>query len=79
MNWNFASTGTNNLSAEFLAARQIFSEARQLAGYLQWRIGLYPEWKNLDRAAIVTQLMQFLASNRPRKGALFQLIKDHAL
>jgi hypothetical protein len=67
------------LLAELLAARQIFTEAPQLASYLQWRIGLYPEGKNLDRAAIVTQLIQLLASNRPRRGALFQLIKDHAL
>jgi len=67
------------LLAELLAAKQIFTEAPQLAGYLQWRIGGYPEWKNLDRTAIVIQLIQLLASNRPRRGALFQLIKDQAL
>jgi hypothetical protein len=67
------------LLAELLAAKQIFPEASQLAGYLQWRIGGYPAWKNLDRAAIVAQSIQLLASNRPRRGALLQLIQDHAL
>jgi hypothetical protein len=67
------------LLAELLAAKQIFTEAHQLADYLRWRIRLYPKWKNLDQAAIVMQLIHLLAPNRPRRGALLQLIKDHAL
>ncbi len=67
------------LLAELLAAKQIFSEAHQLTGYLQWRIELYPEWKNLDQSAIVMQLLDLLASNQPRRGALFQRIRDYML
>ena len=67
------------LLIEFLTAKQVFTEAHQLKDYLQWRIGLYPEEKNLDQAAIVAELMQLLASNRPRRGVLFQLITDYML
>jgi hypothetical protein len=67
------------LLTEFLAAKQIFIEAHQLAGYLQWRIRLYPEWKNLDQVAIVLQLIDLLAPSQPRRGALLQLMKEHAL
>jgi len=67
------------LLAELLAAKQIFSEPHHLAGYLQWRIGLYPAWKQLDQAAIVMQLLDLLASNRPRRGALFQRIREYML
>jgi hypothetical protein len=65
--------------AELLAAKQLFSEADQLEGYLRWRIGLYPAWKNLNQAALVTQLMQLLAEQRPRRMVLFQLIKEQSL
>jgi hypothetical protein len=67
------------LLTELLAAKQIFSEAHHLTTYLQWRIGLYPEWKHLDQAAIVMQLLDLLTSNRPRKGALFQRIREYML
>lgn len=67
------------LLAEFLAAKQIFSETYHLASYLHWRIGLYPEWKQLDQAAIVRQLLDLLAANRPRRGALFRCIREYML
>jgi hypothetical protein len=67
------------LLTELLAAKQIFSEAQHFATYLQWRIGLYPEWKHLDQAAIVIQLLDLLTSNRSRKGALFQRIREYML
>jgi hypothetical protein len=65
--------------AELLAAKQLFSDADRLAGYLRWRIGGYPAWKNLDQAALVAQLSHLLAEKRPRRTALFQLIKEQSL
>ena len=67
------------LQAEFLAARQIFPDLAQLKGYLQWRIGLYPEFKRFDRTDVLAKLIQILTSERIRKGDLFQLIKANAL
>ena len=67
------------LQAELLAAKQIFSDPKQLEGYLHWRIGLYPEFKRFDRADLLAKLMQILTSERPRKGDLFLLIKANPL
>jgi hypothetical protein len=67
------------LLAELLAAKQLFSDSDQLEGYLRWRIGGYPAWKNLDQAALVTQLTLLLAVDRPRRMVLFQLIKEQSL
>ena len=67
------------LQAEFLAAKRIFPDLKQLEGYLRWRIGLYPEFKRFDRADVLAKLMQILTSERPRKSDLFQLIKANPL
>lgn len=67
------------LLAELMAAKQIFTEPGQLESYLDWRIRLYPEWKRFGRADAVTQLGHILATSRPRKGDLFQLIKAYSL
>ena len=67
------------LQAELLVAKQIFPDLEQLEGYLHWRIGLYPEHKRFDRADLLAKLMHILASERPRKVDLFQLIKANPL
>ena len=67
------------LQAEFLAAKQIFPDLKQLEGYLHWRIGLYPESKRFDRVDLLAKLMLILTSERPRKGDLFQLIKANPI
>ena len=67
------------LQTEFLAAKQIFPDLKQLVGYLHWRIGLYPEFKRFDRADLLDKLMEILTSERLRKGDLFQLIKANPI
>ncbi len=65
--------------AELLAARQVFGEPAELEDYLRWRIGGYPAWKGLDSEQVAADLARVLTAERPRKGELLQVIKEHRL
>ena len=67
------------LVEELLAARQIFNEPGEWQGYLQWRIGLYPAWKVPEPEQVVEQFVRLLTEDKPRKGELLQVIKEHRL
>ena len=67
------------LVEELLAAKRIFAEAADCRRYVAWRIGLYPEWKVPAPREIVAQLLLALLADRPRRGTLFQVIKERRL
>ena len=67
------------LVEELLAARQILNEPGERKGYLQWRIGLYPTWKVPEPEQVVEQFVRLLTEDKPRKGELLQLNKEHRL
>ncbi len=64
---------------ELLAAKDLFDDPGHFLGYLRWRIGLYPEWKVLDSEMVAMQLHGVLSGNKPRKGELLHVIKEHRL
>lgn len=65
--------------AELLAAKNLFGGPDELLGYLRWRIGLYPAWKELDSEMVAMQLHSVLSETKLRKGEVLQMIKDHRL
>ena len=67
------------LVEELLAARQIFDETVVWKDYVQWRIRLYPTWKVPDPDQIIDQFVRLIAEDKPRKGKLLQVIKEHRL
>ncbi len=67
------------LVEELLAARQIFNESGKWKDYLQWRIGGYPAWKVPEPEQVVEQIVRLIAEDKPRKGALLQVIKERRL
>ncbi len=66
------------LREELLAAKRTF-EPSAFQHYLRWRIGRYPEWKVPDPEEVVAQLARVLAEDRPRRGELLQVLKEHRL
>ena len=64
---------------ELLAAKATFRGPGQLREYLHWRIGVYPDWKVPDKAAVEAQLYELLAASRPLRGRILDVVKKARL
>ena len=59
---------------ELLAAKAMLRGPGQLREHLGWRIGVYPDWKVPDKAAVVAQLYELLAASRPLRGRILDVV-----
>ncbi len=64
---------------ELLAAKATFRGPGQLREYLHWRIGVYPDWKVPDKAAVEAQVYELLAASRPLRGRILDVVKKARL
>lgn len=64
---------------ELLTAKGILPDSSELRRYLQWRIEGYPAWKQLKPEEVVTELLDVLTPDKPRKGELLRVITMHSL
>lgn len=64
--------------AELLAARGSLAE-EELASYLRWRIGGYPEWKLPDPPRVVEELERVLAAEPVDPKGVYGVVRRHEL
>jgi len=67
------------LVEELLAAREHFGNSAALRGFLRWRIEGYSRSKVPAPETVIEQIEQLLGQQRPQKGKLLDVIRQHRL